>query len=122
MSTENKKDVIEPEVLAPEQGTDSPSGGAPVASVRWTRLKQALVAGLLLDMVDLYSFMPTPPVLLIGAAAGALVGAYIVRTQQVPISQRVWWISMAAVYCAAPKTHFYPLATLLLSYRALVRR
>ncbi len=122
MSEQDKKEVVDPEVLPPEQGESDPSAGVPIASVRWARFKQALVAGLLLDMVDLYSFMPLPPVLLAGAVAGALMGVYMVRTQDVPVSQRVWWIALAAVYCAAPKTHFYPLATLILSYRALVRR
>lgn len=115
------KEVIEPEVLPPNEEA-TPNGGEPIASVRWKRFKQALGTGLILDLVDLYSFMPTPPVLLLGAIAGALVGAYMVRTQDVPRSQRVWWISLAALYCAMPKTHFYPLATLIVCYRALRRR
>lgn len=122
MSEPQKPEVVEPEVLPPDSGQVPPADGVPVASIRWKRFKQALVGGLLLDLVDMYSFMPTPPVLLAGAVVGALMGVYIVRTQDVPMAQRVWWISLAAIYCAAPKTHFYPLATLILSYRALVRR
>lgn len=121
MSEAENKEVIEPEVLAPD-GKPGSASGEPVASVRWQRVKQAVGSGLVLDLVDLYSFMPTPPVLLAGAAVGALVGVYMVRTQEVPASQRVWWICLAAVYCAMPKTHFYPLATLIVCYRALMRR
>lgn len=122
MSEQDRKEVIEPEVLGPQQEPLDPAAQEPIASVRWRRVRQALVSGLLLDLVDLYSFMPTPPVLLAGAAVGALVGAYMARTQDVPVSQRIWWISLAAVYCALPKTHFYPLAALIGCYRALVRR
>lgn len=122
VKADDPKDVIEPEVIPPGSNGDGPSAGEPVASVRITRLKRAVVSGLILDMVDLYSFMPSPPVILAGAAAGALVGWYLCRTQEVPPAQRVWWISLAAIYCAMPKTHFYPLATLILMYRALARR
>ncbi len=121
MEPSNHKEVIEPEVLPPKKGT-TPNRAEPVASVRWQRFKQALVSGLILDLVDLYSMVPVPAVLIAGAVVGALIGAYMVRTQDVPASQRIWWISLAAVYCAMPQTHFFPMATLIVCYRALKRR
>jgi hypothetical protein len=111
------REVVVPEVLPP--GSDQPAAAEVVASVRWQRLKQALIAGLLLDVVDIYSIIPTPPMALGRAVVGALVGWYACRTQQVPAHQRVWWISLSALYCAIPRTFLFPLATLVLVYRAL---
>ena len=117
MSEERDKEVIEPEILPPEKGEGKGRKTADtVASVRWPRVISAVMAGLILDLADLFTRMPLIPH---GAVLGALVGWYICRTQEIPAHQRVWWIAGAALYCAVPLTEFYPLATLLLLYRAL---
>lgn len=119
MSDDREKQVIEPEVLPPGAGDETARETAdPVASVRWARVFSAVTAGLILDLADLLTRMPLIPH---GAVLGALVGWYICRTQEVPAQQRVWWIAGAALYCAMPLTEFYPLATLVLLYRALRR-
>ena len=113
---EQKKDVIEPEVLPPEDGGGRRRGGGVIARIQWPRVISAVLAGLVLDLADLLTRMPLIPH---GAVLGALVGWYICRTQRVPVHQRAWWIAATALYCAAPLTEFYPLATLILLYRAL---
>ncbi len=119
MSEDREKHVIEPEVLPPESGGQAGRETADtVASVRWARVFSALAAGLILDLADLITRVPLIPH---GAVLGAVVGWYICRTQEVPTQQRVWWIAGAALYCAMPLTEFYPLATLVLLYRALRR-
>lgn len=122
MNESSDKDIIEPEVLPPEdEGKQRPraSRSDTVASVRWPQLLQSLLSGLILDMADLLTRVPLIPH---GAVLGALVGTYLVRTQNVPKPQRVWWIVSCALYCAMPLTEFYPLATLFLLYRALKTR
>ncbi len=119
MNEERKRnrDVIEPEVLPPEEGgRRRRRGGNVIASIQWPRVISAVLAGLILDLADLITRMPLIPH---GAVLGALVGWYICRTQEVPARQRVWWLAAAALYCATPLTEFYPLATLILLYRAL---
>lgn len=121
MQDDTKKDVIEPEVLPPDNGGQRAGGASSagaVAHVRWIRVARAVMAGLLLDLGDVVTRMPMIPH---GAILGALLGWYVVRTQDVPASQRVWWIAACSVYCAMPMTEFYPLATLTLLYWSLRR-
>ena len=123
MTTGDPKEVIEPEVLPPQDGQQAnreKTGGAgsSTASIRLARVLPALLSGLILDAADLFTRVPMIPH---GAVLGALVGLYICRTQFVPAKQRPWWIASCAVYCAMPLTEFYPLATLFLLYRALSR-
>ncbi len=119
MCGDHGKEIIEPEVLPPESdGKPEQEAADTVASVRWARVFGAVVAGLILDLADLITRVPLIPH---GAVLGALVGWYICRTQAIPAQQRVWWIAGAALYCAMPLTEFYPLATLVLLYRALRR-
>ncbi|GEM_PF-2175597 len=111
-----KHEIYEPEVLPPEAESNTSRRPPVAAVVRWRRLWQALLAGLILDGADLFTRMPMIPQ---GALLGAVTGWYIVRTQSVPRAQRIWWIAASALYCAMPMTEFYPLATLFLVYRAL---
>ncbi len=120
MTTEKEKEIVEPEVLPPKDGPNAAGADDVAATLRPQRLKQALVTGLLLDAIDIYSFVPGPAAL-VRAGVGAVLGLYAVRTQDVPRNQRTWWVSLCALYCAAPRTHFFPLATLILVYRALRR-
>ena len=113
---ETEREVYDPEVLPPEAEPSTTGRRSVAAVVRWRRLWQALLSGLILDGADLFTRMPLIPH---GAVLGALTGWYVVRTQAVPRSQRIWWIATCAVYCAMPLTEFYPLATLYLIYRAL---
>jgi hypothetical protein len=57
-----------------------------------------------------------------GALVGALLGWYIARVERVPLGQQVWWIAISALYVAAPRVHFFPVAALFLVSRALWRR
>jgi len=114
MSTNESQEIIEPEVLPPTSaGQPLNAPGETVASIRWKRLGRAAVSGLLLDLADFAS--PVPQL----GVYGLLVGWYVARTQSVPPPQRVWWIAASVLYCALPRTGFYPLATLFLVYRAL---
>lgn len=121
METQEPREVIEPEVLPPQDGGSDRKGrprSGTAASVRWVRVVPALLSGLILDAADLFTRMPLIPH---GAILGTLVGIYVCRTQAIPMQQRPWWIAACAVYCAMPLTEFYPLATLFLLYRALSR-
>jgi hypothetical protein len=113
--TEPEREVIEPEVLAPDESASAGGASAAdsVASVRWTRTGRALVAGLLLDAADLAS--PIPHL----AVYGLFAGFYVVWTQQIPRRQWPAWIAACVLYCAIPRTGFMPLATLYFLYRAL---
>lgn len=111
--------VYEPEVLPPERDGRRQRSRSTVAVVRWRRLLQAALSGLVLDAADLLTRTPLIPH---GAILGLLVGGYVVRTQDVPRAQRIWWVAASALYCAMPLTEFYPLATLFLVYRACTRK
>jgi hypothetical protein len=115
MQDGDPKIVIEPdEVLPPVSGGQSINQAGPsAASLRFGRLGRAVLSGLLLDLADFISPVPHQ------AVYGLLVGWYVARTQQVPAQQRIWWIAASVLYCAVPRTGFYPLATLFLVYRAL---
>lgn len=109
-----EREVIEPEVLPPQTDPDDVRTRSP-KGLRLRTLGSALLSGLLLDLAD---FSTRFPAILIGVVVGALVGLYICTTQQVPRKDRVWWVAVSALYCAMPRTEFFPMATLVLVYRA----
>ncbi len=116
---DHARKVYEPEVLPPSGKERDRAVRSGVAVVRWRRLLQAGLSGLVLDAADLLTRTPLIPH---GAILGLLVGGYVVRTQDVPRVQRIWWVAACALYCAMPLTEFYPLATLFLVYRACTRK
>jgi len=114
MAEPKEPHVIEPEVLPPEpDGAQTRRGRQ---GPDWPVLWNALFAGLLIDVVDLATLNPALPHL--GLGLGALAGWYICRSLNIPKPARIWWIAGAALYCAAPRTHFFPLATILIVMRA----
>jgi hypothetical protein len=114
MSRDDDHTVIEPEVLPPEPEFMPPRGKR--RGPDWPTLWNALVSGLLIDVVDLATLNPATPYL--GLGLGALAGWYICRNLNVPKPARIWWIAGSALYCAVPRTHFFPLATILIVMRA----
>jgi hypothetical protein len=115
MQEDDPKLVVEPDEVLPPLADGQPinQAGPSAASLRFGRLGRAVLSGLLLDLADFAS--PVPYL----AVYGLLVGWYVARTQKVPAQQRIWWIAASVLYCAVPRTGFYPLATLFLVYRAL---
>lgn len=109
-----EREVIEPEVLPPQADRED-ERTRPTKGLRLRTLGSALLSGLLLDLAD---FSTRFPAILIGVVVGALLGLYICTTQQVPRKDRVWWVAVSALYCAMPRTEFFPMATLVLVYRA----
>ncbi len=117
MKDNNDKEVIEPEVLPPERSRGSESGQDEDGVPQWQRIVGAFFAGLILDIADFATFGRAAMV--IGLAAGTLAGLYIVSVLRIPMPHRVKWIAMAALYCAIPRTEFFPLAALAVTIRAL---
>lgn len=117
MSMRDDREVIEPEVLPPERNGDKATPTDVTASVRWSRLASALLYGLILDAADFSTWFPP-----LGLVFGALIGWYICRSQGVPVRQWIWWIAASTLYCAIPRTNFFPLATLVLLYRMLTKK
>ncbi len=118
MNRKDDREVIEPEVLPPgSNGEDQATPTGVAASLRWSRLASALLYGLILDAADLSTLHP-----LHGLLVGALIGWYVCRSQGVPVRQWIWWIAATTLYCAIPRTNFFPLATLVLLYRMLTKK
>ncbi len=109
MEEREKKEIIEPEVLPPASGDRDPEA-AGRRGPDWQRILAALFAGLFLDIVDFATFGPAA--MWVGLVAGALVGLYIVTILRIPMPRRISWMAMAALYCAMPRTEFFPLAVL----------
>lgn len=115
MTDRTESEVIEPEVLPPEGDADRRRARAE----KWQRITGAALAGLLLDLIDFASYGPIGRTY--GAVAGAAMGFYIASVFKVPMPHRVWWMAGAALYCAMPRTEFFPLATLFVVVKAVRR-
>jgi len=97
---------------------DQPSEAAhePAYSI-WQRLESSLgpvLAGLLIDIIDLSTFGP------FGIFSGMLLGGsmalWICSIYGIPRKQRWFWALLAGVYCTIPMTEFIPIATLAGAY------
>lgn len=84
---------------------------------RWRRLNRAfgpILAGLVIDSVDLVTFGPLKR--LIGLPAGALAGYWMGSIFRLPQRQRLLCALAAGIYCMIPGLEFIPLATLIGAY------
>ncbi len=101
---EKEQEVLTPEVLPPEKPSKS-------KSQRLQKTIGPVVAGLILDFVDLATFGP------IGLYAGMILGGgiawYICSLYDLPWKTRIIWSLIAGIYCTLPFTEFIPLATIL---------
>ena len=102
------------EVLPPEaKPPDSPQ----VQPGLLRRLESAfgpILAGMLIDLVDLATFGP------IGIATGMLLGGgvawWLCAIYGIPARQRWLWSLLAGAYCTIPMTEPFPIATLIGAY------
>ena len=96
--------------------TESPTETKPAASVarRLNRAFGPVIAGLILDVVDLATFGPLGFFLgiPIGLAAGYWLGTCLALERR----HCVWVAMAAAIYCTMPGTEFIPLGTLVGAY------
>jgi hypothetical protein len=84
---------------------------------RWRQLNRAfgpILAGLVIDSVDLFTFGPLKR--FIGLPAGALAGYWMGSIFRLPLRQRLLCALAAGVYCMIPGLEFIPLATLIGAY------
>ena len=88
----------------------------PVESVgrRLNRAFGPVVAGLIIDAVDLATFGPIGYVL--GLPVGGLAGYWLGRCMGLGRAGSLWCALAAGLYCMLPLTHLLPLATLVGAY------
>jgi len=105
-----EEDIIMPEVLPPEEAShQEPS--------RFRRAERAfgpVIAGIILDAVDLATFGPMG--ILFGMLLGGSVVFYICSIYRLPMKQRLLWALAGGAYCTMPLTEFLPVATLVGAY------
>ncbi len=70
-----------------------------------------VTGGLLLDFLDLATFGSIG--LHIGPLVGALVGWWVSSIYGFKIASRIFWITLASLYCAIPATEIIPVATII---------
>lgn len=99
MTDDDPKRVYEPEVLPPDQQEKARAkAGHPVGPI---------LGGILIDLIDFGTHLP-----LIGLVLGGVAGYWASRLYPTTPTQRVILTVAAAVYCAIPRTHFMPVATI----------
>ena len=69
-----------------------------------------IVAGLVIDLVDLATFGPLG--IFVGFILGGAAGWYLGRFYGYSETTRWWLALIAGIYCTIPMTEFIPLATL----------
>ncbi|OGV41369.1 MAG: hypothetical protein A2X46_16190 [Lentisphaerae bacterium GWF2_57_35] len=107
----NPREYVEPEVLPPE-GKLKPSAAE--------RAFGPVVAGIIIDLVDLATFGPIG--LALGFVFGGSVAWYLCRLYGLPLRQKLLWSLAAGIYCTIPFTEFIPVGTLVgafIRYREL---
>lgn len=94
--------------------TMSESNDAGSRPGRFNRIFGPIVAGLIIDLMDLATFGPMG--LMLGLPAGLATGYWMGYCLGLAPAAR-WWCSLAAgIYCMIPFTEFLPLATLAGAY------
>lgn len=91
--------------------SDEPQAAPPADTVR--RLNRAfgpVVAGLILDLVDLATFGPLG--FFLGIPVGLAAGYWLGTCLGLGRKHCVWIAMVAAIYCTMPGTEFIPLGTL----------
>lgn len=84
---------------------------------KWRRMNRSfgpILAGLVIDSVDLFTFGPTKRFM--GLPAGALAGYWMGSIFRLPLRQRLLCALAAGIYCAIPGLEFIPLATIVGAY------
>ncbi|NKB23179.1 MAG: hypothetical protein GKR87_02055 [Kiritimatiellae bacterium] len=112
MNENSTKKVYDPEVLPPEK--EGRSFKPADERNRFIQKYGSLLAGLLIDLLDLASFGAHG--LRVGLIAGGLLGFWLCYIHKVPIWKSLLWGLAAGIYCAFPFTERLPLATLLGGY------
>ena len=105
----------EPEVLPPE-GKMPKAKNPSVAE----RAFGPVMAGLIIDLVDLATFGPMG--LAFGFILGGGVAWYLCRLYGLSLRQKLLWSLAAGIYCTIPFTEFIPVGTLVgafIRYREL---
>lgn len=100
--------MIEVEVERLPEREGPPGTSRSGTGARFRSALAPVLAGLVLDLVDLATFHPVAGLLL-----GALCGSQLLRHLDLRPSSRALAILACGVYCALPVTTFLPLATLL---------
>ena len=83
----------------------------------WRRMNRTfgpILAGMLIDLVDLATFGPMKR--FVGLPAGALAGFWMASIFRLPLKQKLLCALAAAIYCVIPGLEFIPVATLLGAY------
>lgn len=83
----------------------------------WRRMNRTfgpILAGMVIDMVDLATFGPMKR--FVGLPAGALAGYWMASIFRLPLKQKLLCALAAAIYCVIPGLEFIPVATLLGAY------
>ena len=114
-STPREPEVIEPEVLPPEQKRSGP-GASPPRSGTKSRLAMILV-GFLLDGLDLLTFGPLG--IRLGFIVGFLAAFFLFSSVGIPMKKRLLYSLAAGVYCLIPGTERWPLGTILAALMGL---
>ena len=99
-------------VAAPPAGAMKTAPGHRIRRIH--RAFGPILAGLVIDSVDLLTFGPLKR--FVGFPVGALAGYWMGSIFQLPMRQRLWCALAAGVYCFIPGLEFVPLATLIGAY------
>ncbi len=111
-----EKEVWEADEVLPPEGKEARSRRRPAAE----RAFGPVLAGLLIDLVDLATFGPMG--LFLGFILGGGVAWYLCGLYGLPLRQKLMWTIAAGVYCTIPFTEFIPVGTLVgafIRYREL---
>ncbi len=116
MDDEPQKDVRAEPIEVPESAWEPPARRPAAAQ----RVFGPIVAGLIIDLIDLATFGPIG--IILGLALGGGVAWYICSLYGLPLKQKLLWSLAAGVYCTIPFTEFIPVGTLVgafIRYREL---
>lgn len=103
-----QQELLEPdEVILPEVVGE---GGIKRAE----RAFGPVIAGLIIDIVDLATFGPIG--IFSGMIIGGLAAYWVCSIYGMPMKQRLLWALAAGTYCTIPFTEIFPLATLIGAY------
>jgi hypothetical protein len=95
----SEADVLEPEVLPP-------SGGPKVAEATGPGGVNPILAGLIVDVVNIFTFG------FVGFVAGAAIGFWAANSHRMPVILSLMIATAVGWYCGLPLPRTVPLATL----------
>ena len=105
---DQKVEIDEPEVLPPEVGERTFTGGL------LGRLEETfgpIIAGVIIDTVDIATFGKFG--LMMGMLIGGSAAWWMCSIYRLPVWQRFLWALASGIYCTAPRTELIPLATMI---------